>query len=193
MASYETVSFELTGIAPLLVQNGQLANPMHDSAKALKALTGKRKKTDADLEEIARTEFLWSLYLDSDGEPCIPGENIEAMLVEAAKRTREGKLAKAGMFVDHDPKIIYDGPKDPEGLWKQGKRFALPKMVKIGGVKVPKTRPIFRVWSMGVTVSFATDVINEASVVEWMQSAGRFVAIGTWRPKYGRFDAKKLK
>jgi hypothetical protein len=54
----------------------------------MKRVSGKRAKTDADFEELARLEFLGGLYLHN-GEPCLPGEVIEAALVEAAARCGE--------------------------------------------------------------------------------------------------------
>ena len=66
----------ITGTAPLLMHNGRLANPLDPSTQALKSLTSKRKKTDDDLFDIARAEFLGGLYIDPDVGPYVPGENV---------------------------------------------------------------------------------------------------------------------
>ena len=52
----EKLCFKIVGVAPLVMHNGELANPMSEGAKALKRVTGKKAKTDADHAEIARVE-----------------------------------------------------------------------------------------------------------------------------------------
>ena len=76
MSAYKELKFRITGVAPLLFHNGQLADPINPHTRSIAELTSKRKKVEADHAEIARREFLGSLYL-MDGEPCIPGEMIE--------------------------------------------------------------------------------------------------------------------
>jgi len=41
---YSQVKLKLTGISPLIVHNGQLADPLNRFSKLMKAVTGKRKK-----------------------------------------------------------------------------------------------------------------------------------------------------
>jgi len=43
------------------MHNGQLADPMNRFTKAIKEITGKRKKSDSDHMEISHLEFLGSL------------------------------------------------------------------------------------------------------------------------------------
>ena len=93
--SYRTIRFRITGVAPLVMHNGQLANPLNPFAKALSRVSGKRKKTEADYEELARIEFLGGLYVGDDG-PCIPGEVIEGALFRAAKKMRRGEQPTRG-------------------------------------------------------------------------------------------------
>ena len=92
--SYKTIDFHIRGVAPLLMHNGQLANPMNKFAKAMKAVTSKRKKTDEDHIELARLEFLGGLYADDQGRAVLPGEVIEGTIVAGAKKTKKGKDAK---------------------------------------------------------------------------------------------------
>ena len=42
---------------------------MNKFAKAMKAITSKRKKTDEDYIELARLEFFGGLYADDQGRP----------------------------------------------------------------------------------------------------------------------------
>ena len=81
--------YRLQSSAPLLMHNGQTANPLHPLAKKLKQVSSKRTKTDADYEEMARIEFLAGLYMAEDG-PVLPEHVIDAMLIAAAKK-RQGR------------------------------------------------------------------------------------------------------
>ena len=54
--------FRLTSVAPLLMHNGQLSDPLNPWAQAIKRITDKRKKTLADLEEVGRLEWYGGLY-----------------------------------------------------------------------------------------------------------------------------------
>ena len=59
----------ITGTAELLMHNARLANPLDSAAKAMKAISSKRVKTDEDHAEMARLEHFGSLYYDSEIGP----------------------------------------------------------------------------------------------------------------------------
>ena len=189
----ETLRFRITGVSPLILHNGLLADPLYEFSKRIKKVASLRKKTEADLEEMARLEFLGGLYL-KDGEPCIPGEMIEAALAGkggAARNNKSGAQAAAGLFVPNASKIEYDGPKDPLELWKEGRfRFRVPATV--GQSKVMRTRPIFEQWSAMVEVHYNPELVDRDRIVDWMVQAGAEVGIGDWRPRFGRFTVELL-
>ncbi|WP_245293458.1 hypothetical protein [Methylobacterium sp. CCH5-D2] len=187
---YQRLNFRLTGVSGLVMHNGQLANPLNPFAKALKAVSGKRAKTDADFEEMARIEFLGGLYVGEDG-PCIPGELIEATLISAAKKVKRGPQAKAGILSDGNHPILYDGPRNPDALWAE-ERFRLVAGVKVGQARIMRTRPIFREWSADVFVDFMPDALNASEVEQMMRTAGSVIGLGDWRPRFGRFTAERL-
>lgn len=187
----KTIRVSLRGIAPLLMHNGQLADPLNEFVKAMSSTRGKRKKVDADHEELARLEYLGSLYLDDDNEPCIPGHIIEAVAINGAKKSKEGPLAKAGLFIEESPKVEYDGPKDPESLYKD-KRFVHRSMVRVQMNKTPRVRPIFQDWAITFTATVDDDVAALSTVRNWFEAAGRVVGIGDWRPRHGRFEVERF-
>ncbi|PVE26447.1 hypothetical protein DC522_01400 [Microvirga sp. KLBC 81] len=156
----------------------------------MKRVSAKRAKTDADFEELARLEFLGGLYL-LDGAPCIPGEVIEAALIEAAKKQKRGQQAKAGIISDGNFPVEYDGPQTADELWKD-ERFRLVAGVKVQQNKVMRTRPIFQNWACEISVDFMPDQLNRSEVEEMVQTAGKIIGIGDWRPKFGRFSVKAL-
>lgn len=188
---YEAVKFKLTGVCPLLMHNGQLANPLNPIVRKMKEITSKRKKTDSDLMELARLEFMGGLYVDDKGQPCVPGELIEAMLAKGAAESKLGKKFKAGLICDGNFKLEYEGPKDADKLWDNGK-FRDTRGAKVGQSRVMRTRPIFHDWSLIVTVQFLPSVMNRSNVTDAMAIAGQLVGLGDYRPKFGRFQAEVM-
>ncbi len=184
---HKSMKVKIKGVAPLLIHSGQLANPMNPFVVEMKKVTGKRTKTDTDFEEMARIEFLGSLYLNEKGAPCVPGENIEAMLIAAAKGTRKGKEWTAGVLVDESPEIVYTGPKSAEGLWKSGK-FMDQRMVIVNRSRVLRTRPIFRDWALEFTIFYLPEMVDEKSIPDVLKRGGEIVGLGDYRPKFGRFE-----
>ena len=142
--AWKTVSYKLTSVCPMIVHNGQMADPLNKFAKALKQISSKRVKTDADYEEMARIEFMAGLYMGKDG-PIIPAANIDALLINGAKKSKEGQLAKGGVFTTEHALMNYDGPRSADGLW-QDDRFRFSAIVRVGQARVARMRPIFNEW-----------------------------------------------
>ena len=184
---YKTIKFHVQGVAPLLMHNCRLANPREPFTRAMKAITGKGKnKTDADNEELSRLEFFGGLYANEKGAPCIPGERIEGMICEAARKTKKGKDAKAGIISDGLWELIYDGPKDAEKLWADG-RFVDVRGPGVNKARIMRTRPRFDAWKLKFEVSYNPEVVNERELKEWVAKAGEIVGLCDYRPRYGRF------
>lgn len=184
---YESIEFTIQGLSPLLFHNGQLADPLNDFAKRMKEVSGKKKKTDADHIELSRIEFLGGLYTDDKGRPGIPGENIESAMVFAAKKHKLGPQAKAGIISDGFWLVDYDGPKTPDALWED-KRFVDRRGAKVQMSRVNRTRPIFRNWKLTFTLQYLADQLNKKDVVMIVETAGRIIGLGDYRPRFGRFE-----
>ncbi len=185
-----TLSYHLSSTSPLLLHNGQLVDPLNKWSKAMKSISSKRKKTDADLEELARLEFLGSLYLTANG-PAIPVNNVMAMVIAAAKKHREGDLAKTGVIVDDHAVLEYDGPRTPDDMWKD-ERFRDSRPVRVGQARVIRTRPVFENWSTTITLTIDDEIVNPSRVDDWMNTAGRIVGLCELRPIMGRFTAERV-
>lgn len=187
MSIGNTMNVTLTGVLPLLMHSERLANPLDPAAKKLKALTGKRKKTDDDMEAISFAEFEGGLY--HDGGPYIPAHWILAMIRDGAKLTKQGKDAiRAIMLIESKLPLEYTGPKDIEGLWKKG--FYDRRMVGNQKNRVLRTRAKFSEWSISFTLQFDESVFDRPQIKQILESAGRMVGLGDYRPVFGRFDAK---
>lgn len=180
----------ITGTAPLLMHNGRLANPLDPSTQALKALTSKRKKTDDDLFDIARAEFLGGLYIDPDVGPFIPGENIERTIRDGATLTKNGMNVKRGLFIETDVNpLAYAGPRTAEALWDD-QNFRLIRTVRNQQNRVSRTRPIFTDWRTSAEGSLDEAILDFRTLGGIVEQAGMYVGLGDWRPRYGRFTAE---
>jgi len=170
----------------VLMHNAQTANPLNEFAKALKAISGKRNKTEADHLAMARIEYEAGLYLNAKREVIIPGRVFEACIAEGAKKSKEGKVALSTTIVENDAVITYDGcPLTVEELLEsEDHKLVVP--VKVGMAKIMRTRPLFHNVSAVFTVSLQTELANPGQLERWITDCLNQVGVGDWRPRYGR-------
>jgi hypothetical protein len=194
---YESLKFKIKGVMPTIMHNGQTSDPLNEYAKKMKKITGKRSKTDSDHKEVARLEWYAALYVDEHDRPCWPGENIESMLVAAAKKSRMGPTVKSGLFIDGNSVVEHDGPRTADALWNFkpfGKNPYISRVpVSVNKARVMRTRPIFNNWSLEFVVNYMPSLLAEESVVEFVNVAGKVIGLSDWRPKYGRFQIESYK
>lgn len=189
----ETIKIKLTGTSPLLMQSETLANPLHELTKAHKVVSGKRKRTEDDYLWLLHSEWSAGMYHDKEVGPYIPALNIEACIAEAAKITRLGKTVKQAVQVlTEKAKLEYDGPRDKKKMWDSNS-FADVRGVGITGKKIMRCRPIFLKWSTKFEVAFMEDVLDKADLIRITEEAGRRIGIGTYRPRFGRFQVEVMK
>lgn len=182
--------YQLKSVCPILLHNGQTADQTNKFAKALKLISKKRVKTDADFEEMARIEFMAGLYMDKNG-PVLPAENLTAMLIKAAKKRREGPAATSGMFVLEHARLEYEGPREADSLWAD-EQYRHVALVVVQRNRIARTRPIFHEWQAVVKVTYEDELVNESQLDEWFEIAGSQIGIGDWRPRFGRFIVEPL-
>ncbi|WP_306537270.1 hypothetical protein [Geobacter sp.] len=187
----EAIKVKITGIAPLLMHSARSINPLDATVQGHKELTGKRKKDDSDHRAIALSEWHLSLYHDDEHGVYLPGENLEAAIIEAAKLVRTGKKFLQGGVMVREKRLPlqYDGPKDPEELVLQP-RFVDLRAVRVQQARVMRCRPIFPEWSCEATVDFNPSTIKRADVVKALIDAGSCIGLGNLRPRYGRFKVE---
>lgn len=179
-----------TGTGPLLMHNGRLANQLDPATQAMKALTSKRKKTDDDLLDIARAEFMGGLYIDPDVGPYMPGENIERAIRDGATLTKNGMNVKRGLFIETDINpIAYAGPRTADELWAD-ENFRLIRTVRNQQNRVSRTRPMFTDWRVAAEGTLDEAILDFRTLGSIVEQAGMYVGLGDWRPRYGRFTAE---
>lgn len=182
---YQIFRARIIGTAPLVMHSGRLADPLSEPSKELRRIAKKKAKTEADHEYMAKVEWAGGLWLWK-GAPCIPGEAIEAAFLAAARKSKRGQSAKAGILSPANWPLDYDGPRDPNGLWENG-GFKLTVGVRVGMVRVMRTRPMFERWSAQIAIEYLDDVFDAREVRDILVTAGRLIGLGDWRPRYGRF------
>ncbi|MEM8610395.1 MAG: hypothetical protein AAGF93_00140 [Cyanobacteria bacterium P01_H01_bin.105] len=169
------------------MHNGQTADPLNRYSKALKVISGKRGKTDADFEEMAKIEWYASLYV-SDGKIVIPDTVLEATFLAGARKSKLGKQAEAGLFVNGHATLAFDGDdlSIDELFERDENRHCCA--VRVQRNKVMRTRSIFKNWATVVDIRFDDNLLNESQVVRAAEDAGQQAGLCDWRPKFGRFE-----
>lgn len=188
----KTLRFQLQSVAPILLHNGQTADPLNPFAKAMKQISAKRSKTDADYEELAKLEWMASLYL-KEGRIVLPDYCLESAFVSGAKKLKLGQQTKAGLFVAHHAPLQFEGcGLSPDELWiRDENRFTIG--VRVQRNKVMRTRFIAREWCAEVEIQYEDKMLNKGTVVDIVTATGEQCGMFDWRPKYGRFMAEVLK
>lgn len=190
----QSMKLKLTGLVPLLMHNARLADPLDEHAKALKKVSSIRKKTDEHHEQMAEIEFLGGLYHSESTGYYLPGEMIEACLVNGAKAKKLGTTFRKAMQIigEELPLLGHGGDSDPHKLC-QNPNFRLRKSVVVGQVRVMRTRPIFKNWAVEVELVFDEELLDREDILDAAKYAGQFVSVGTWRPRYGKFTVEEIK
>jgi len=182
------IEFRIEGISPLLMHNGQLANPLNPLVKQMKSLTGLRKKSDEVHIELSRLEFRAGLYVSSDGQVEIPSEVLESSIIEGAKKSKLGKQFKSSICINDSSPLDYGENLSVDELWERHEEFADVRPVKVGQSRVMRTRPIFRDWRLSFRVDYNPELVNPEQIVLAVQDAGSQVGLCDYRPKFGRFQ-----
>ena len=150
------------------------------------------------------------LYLAEGNRVVLPADNIFYFLFaekpEGAVKMFEKKKARpirsVGMssviidpmlipFEREGEEVVFEG-FDKNGLYVY---WASP-VVKKGSLCIKqesKPRPVLRLpWSLSFTISLIkNDTIDEERLHNWFDQGGLVVAIGTYRPRFGRFCVEK--
>ena len=193
----QTLTIKLTGNGPILMHSDRLANPLDPIKKKMATISGKRKKTDEDHEQMARIEWEAGMYHDADLGPYIPGRMIKSGLIAGAKKTKDGPKVKSGVLVMTDKSPLeYKGPRDIEKMWAAGS-FADIRSVVVQRARLMRCRPIFSDWSATFELMFDDTVVDRADILRFAETCGQMIGIGDYRPEnggdFGRFCVEEVK
>lgn len=182
----QEAQFHIQGVAPLLMNNVQKADPQNYFAIEIAKITAvpQKKRTIEQVQRLERIQWEGGLYMDDEHGPIVPAEMIEATIINGAKTFRQGKQFTSDIYCKDNAPIIYDGPRDIEGMYADG-RFKDRRMVVVNRAKVVGIRPIFPVWELKFTIVF--NAIKPDALVSAVEAAGVTCALGDYRPRFGRF------
>lgn len=191
----KTIKVKWTGIRPLVMHNGLMADPTNAFTRRIKEITakGSKKLTDADYEERDRLEWEAGLYWDDAEGAVIPSDNIERCIQLGAQKSRIGKDVQAAVFCSEtQARVDYEGTRNKEKMFTDP-RFTLRKGVAIQKSRIIRIRPMIPTgWSITFSVEFDDSILNEKNLVKAMQDAGALIGLGDWRPKFGRFTVEVI-
>ena len=169
---------EIEGVAPLL---------QHRYTKDSKsgAKSAGRGATVYDPQEEAEK----GLYQTKDGNPYEPADHLEAAFIKEAvnyKIPGQGKKTfkdaiRAGVIIE--PREIPISP----GTWEIDER-----VVVIKGDRILRWRPRFNEWNLKFEIQVIDERITENILKEIVINAGKYVGIGDFRPKFGRYQVLKF-
>lgn len=179
---------------------GEAANPFDPAAKVIRTISQKKSKSEEDHLKLARLQFESSLYFDPEIGPYMPTDNLFKCMENGAAKYKESGTVKSQIIItglvgskldSGAAKLIYDGPRDVEGLYQA--EFYLLKMGKIPGSKksVLTSRAFFKIWAVEFVVE-SLDV-DPVRIMDYLRVAGRSVGLGAWRPRHGLFTAEIIK
>lgn len=198
----QQLKVKLTGAAPLILHNGWLANPLGKFTRAIKEITSKKNKTDADHILLANLEWLGCWYYQDGqiefavgsneviagdhGELVLPSTVIWAALVNGAKKNKLGNQFKSGVFVECDAVLDFEGKADIASMMAN-ESFRIVTLEKVQTSRVMRTRPYIKKWSSAFNVTFDDTVVNKSQIDQALEVGGRLVGLCERRPSYGRF------
>lgn len=181
----------LTGTSGLMMHSTTTLNRMHPLSKQIAALTKKQSgsKTDDDLIELQRLEFMAGLYIDDKIGPYISTDMLLATIRDGGKAQKLGSEVTRSVFIDERMcPLEYVGPRTAKGLWEKG--FYDVRSVKVGASRVSRCRPFFADWKVSFTVIFDPEYLDPDKMDFCIENAGARVGLGDYRPRYGRFSAE---
>ena len=190
----QQVIVSVSGTAALLMHNVRLANPLDEYVKAIKLITSKPKKTDADYEELFKIEYAGGLYYAEKIGPYIPGRMIRASIINGAKLLKLGTAIERTLLVkETHAKLLYDGPRDRDKLYQSGHYTDIRSVGAQGargGGKTMRCRPIFEPpWSVQFELSVDPTIISLDNLRQCIERAGAYHGFGDCRKEgNGRFE-----
>lgn len=186
---YRVHELHLKGVTPLLMSSGE-ADRESDTYIAYRTLSKKRGKTVEDESRLRELEWYTRLYFDDKLGCYIPGKNIKELLRSAATKWRKGEDVKRSLIIpEYRLPLIYDGPRKPEQLWKDG--FSYVAMVANAGAgsgRVERCRPCFDEWELRTEVAFDPEDLSDHELETFVDRCQKY-GLGDYRPDFGAFQA----
>jgi len=198
----ETLKLKLTGVCEMIQHNPRTVDPLSPYAIALKAVSGITKKTPEHHHRMSRIEWESSLYISDEGVIAIPARVVNGCIAKGAAKSRDTKKFKAGCFINAQwhpltykgttikvsPESILSGAPitNPE-LDEFFDEFVHREIVRVGQVKIMRSRAVFLDWSFETEFLYNPTIITRDELIKAAEAAGQQCGICDWIPQHGRF------
>ena len=180
----------LNGTSPLIEHSPKCVNPLHPIAKAMKALTSKRKKTEDDLMAIADLEWEAGVYWEDSIGLVIPNECLAATFLAGAKMNKNGSAFQKYVHIMDSLAPLSIGEVQDYDKLKTDVRFRDVRSVCVQKSRVIRTRPRFNTWSCEFDMMYDETKIDTDAVILAVENAGSYIGLCEMRTMgYGRFAA----
>lgn len=184
---YIVYKVSFVGETPLLMSSGEVDRES-DLYREYRALSKARAKTIEQEAQLRELEWHTRIYFDETIGPYIPGKNLKELLRSAATKQKLGESVRRSLVIpDYRVPLIYDGPRDLQGLWDAGYRYtAMVANAGAGAGRVERTRPCFDTWAVEFEVAFDTDELDEDAFLRIVKRTEKY-GLGDYRPEFGAF------
>ena len=191
----------IQGTSPILMHNGAAGLDTRSPQNREIAEIAKKKGTNrtvADDERLAELECYVGLYVDPSGAATLPASALWASIEQGARKFKQGPQVREGLIIaDRDVVFEYDRERygiTPDDLAKTT-QFTVP--VVVNRARILRTRPMFEDWACRFLVDADEGLVDEEQLWKWVDTAGRRVGLGDWRPQmrghFGRFEVKNIR
>lgn len=189
----KTLKYKLTGVTPMMHSNPQSADPLNKWA-ILKSKSKKRGKTEEDILENRRIDFLASIHFNEEERYFVPAEMVWSSIWEASKSIKMGKKIEKGLVIMSNCPISFKHSKvDPESLYNYPEHVdvRLTKN-KINNTMITASHVIYPKWQIEVDCIIDESMLNESDIDNFIEYASKYCGLGSKRPRYGRFEVEKI-
>lgn len=196
------MEYEITikGTQPIIQNNGAAGLDTRSPAKIEIAEINSKKgknRTVTDDERLRELECQISLYFDAGGAPTIPEAAIRTCIETDARKMKQGSQVREGLIVTEVVSFDYDRERYGTTVDELVKSTQFTVPVKMGQVRVNRTRAKFDDWSVTFRVDIDPELVDKDQLDLWLDIAGRRIGLGDWRPEksgtYGRFETVNIK
>ena len=197
------------GTAGLLCSNVAYSDPLGEYQPMKAFFTDKKgkAKTDGVHRAVRTLDWLFSGYWRNEGraevdesentvgfegfsDPYLPGANFQRCLRNAATKWKLGKDTLRAVVVTNNPDIEYDGPRDAVEMFNA--RDPKYQLTSFTGRGVWVNRLYIPSWSAQFELTLDDEIMGADQLRRISNMAGKSEGLGTWRPRYGRFQVTDI-
>ncbi len=174
------VSITITGSADFLFHRWN-AEAVDEKAKASK--NSKAKKSD-DVESY--------VYRSDSGELCIPGEYLRGSIINAAKFRQDPRSPRKSAMDLFKAAVVVATPLASLGVREWDYLDKRRVMIQRNGIN--RVRPAMKAgWAATFDLMIVLpEYVDRNALRETIESAGRLIGVGDFRPTFGRFGITKF-